>query len=438
MQKDNFLKDDWSLSGTDLHRFSWELEKLAAATTHRQVSPSDVAFVPIHRKEDGYFVCSVLKEVNVNTFYSKINDFVASDKSTHTYPTIPTTTCPFESVDEELATDSMNTNGMIMALFGKPIYISEAARGSLLARADLGGKRMNSHSLPVSLAIADGFYEKRGMVTLAIRKDSLGNNKIFSFLSDKYEPIPQSTILDVAKRIMSDAVMGETEVREWQMDHEFTRLYLEFPEKAEEFASMYGLTDVNIPGVVLMSSDTGASSFIVRGTYRSPKSSSYVMVDEVMRRHQGKTLDVNKLLEECDTTIFQNYRKLPEAMAEKIGKVVGAGDVSCSKSRTRNKEAVQSAIRGAMSELGLMKELSEGRGKKLSDALCAEVNGGQVYTEYDLAQTFLGLPGRLDGLCRANVERVSKLCGRAPFIDYQPRKHKTGDNEGIVLMPEGI
>ena len=41
-------------------------------------------------------------------------------------------------------------------------------------------------------------------------------------------------------KLLADKTLGEPVVKEWIIDHSYTRLYIEFPDAAEEFAAAYG------------------------------------------------------------------------------------------------------------------------------------------------------------------------------------------------------
>lgn len=432
----NYLRDDWFVSGSSLDEFHEAVKDLAEHTEHLTVAPKDLNMIPLLKKNEAGYTCAVINVNTLNTMYSQVSGYNPAAETTR-YAGFHIKLCPKKKVNEELADECMKKAGAFFAVNEKAHYLSESARGQLLSRVGLNGPRTASMALPMAIAIGDALIASRENLILAVRHDEQGNRKIFGFLSERYQSVPQNVLSEIIDRILADKTLGEAKVKSWMVDHQFTRLYIEFPDVAEEFADTYGLSERNIPGLIVMSSDTGDCSVTVRGTYRTPGSKSYTIVDEVSHRHVGE-LTADSIIKACDEEVISAFRKLPEALAEKIGNVVGEADVSTPAGRKKNGTQVRSAIRHAMVELGINKELrSKKRQKELEEALCAEVNDSVIYTEYDLAQIFLGLPGRLDGICQSRKDQIARCCGKAPFIHYTPKRVKKAeeDNAEIVLLP---
>ncbi len=433
---ERFLRDDWFITGNTLESFNEAVEELASVTDHVLVNPKNLALISVFKKAGDRYGCAVIEPKHITGMYYAQETFDV-DTGKPSAVGVPLLPCPISKVDETLMDESTEKAGFVVAVDKRPWYVSESARGQLLNRIGLAGQRASSHSLPMTICIADAMVSLTEKLTLAVRKDDQNRHKIFGVLSAKYQPVSQNTLNEIIAKLLADKTLGEPVVKEWIIDHSYTRLYIEFPDAAEEFAATYGLSDKNIPGLVVMSSDTGDCSVSVKGTYRRPGSRNYAIVDEVSHRHIGN-LDPDEIVKACDDEVIAEFRKLPEALAEKIGSVIGNGDVSTPEGRVKNGKAVRSSIRRAMEELGINKALADSkkRLKDLSAALCAEVNDSVVYTEYDLAQTFLGLPNRLEGLGRTRVERIARCCGKAPYISFGPKSRKD-DNAEIILLPEG-
>lgn len=110
--------------------------------------------------------------------------------------------------------------------------------------------------------------------------------KIFFFGSsqaDRHVMIPQEMIPAI---IMDLQENNRIEVKQWSVTNAITEIYSEFPDLAAEYKKKYSLPYEIIPGIRIVTSDTGASSFCVQGTIKIGNSEP-VVISEVKQRHKG-------------------------------------------------------------------------------------------------------------------------------------------------------
>lgn len=110
--------------------------------------------------------------------------------------------------------------------------------------------------------------------------------KIFFFGSSQAERhvmIPQEMIPAIIMELQEN---NRIEVKQWSVTNALTEIYCEFPDFAAEYKEKYSLPYEVIPGIRIMTSDTGASSFCVQGTIKIGNSEP-VVISEVKQRHKG-------------------------------------------------------------------------------------------------------------------------------------------------------
>lgn len=435
MEQKLTLSDTFQVSGKDMEEFESLVKDLSSATRFVKAKAGQLGFL---YKLDSSAVKDAYKAIQFTP------DLLGDYQEKLAYYRTTTQECPVptvgiiskKKVTEVLADEAFDSAGFLMTLDGKLLYVAEGAMATLCMRAGLAGDRTSGKSMYLTQAICEALGAKKEEMTMVIRslpnENGKPEQKVFAFLSNKYTNIPMDILPEAVRAILADGKLGKSEVTGWYMDHSFTLVSMEFPEAGEEFSELSGLADTVIPGLVLMSSDTGTSSLIIRGTYRPLGARKYVVVDEYSHKHAG-TVTQQEIMEACEKNIMGNFRRLPEELANKMGRIIGNGDISTETARKRNEKSVKKAVREGMKALGLQKDLGKQRYVSLLDQMNTEINPSAVYSEYDLAMLFLGLPDRVEGLSREMQTRIAKDCGRAPFISYQKVNI---EEEDIILLPE--
>lgn len=422
------LHDNWFATGSSLDEFKDLIEKLNQMTKFVKVEANNLCFYyKLDSPTRGAYRVLLVMPDELYVYEQRLAEYKMSPEPEAQEPPIPLNGIISErKVNVELANETFASTGFIVGCNDSysPFYMSKNSMVTLCARAGITIEQ-GRRSMYLTQALCEALGEKNAKMKMVIREvqgDGRIHQKAFAFLSDAYTPIPMDTLPKVLDRILEDKKMGETKVKEWYVDHTFTAIRIEFPDAGEEFSDISGIPDRVIPGLSIMTSDTGSSSFIVRGTYRVSGSGRHVTVDEYAHKHTGKVTP-EAVLDACDKDIFQKFRNLPEALADKMGKIIGS-----------DKKTIEKAYKKGMHELGLRKAMGVRRAKEMVEQLVAELDPSAVYSEYDIAMTFLGLADRIDGVSKTVLERIAKACGKAPFISYGAEK-AAEEEEEIVLLP---
>ena len=429
----SWLSDSWVASGKTLEGFKTEIERVTKQTSFMLVKPDEMEFCYRLEADAGdYHKVMVLSPARLLALEMQLAGYRSSKPET--FPSLPVGTTPKSYFAQDLAEESFKGVGFLIAWGKAPLYVSEGAKATLCMRAGVAGEQTGKNSLYLTQAIVEALGRGKE-VTVVVREDDEGNKKAFAFMSKKYEPIPQTVLPTAIEELMKENVLGQAKVKGWAIDHQFTAISLEYPEAAAEFSETYKLKDGVVPGLTLMNSDTGASSLIIRGTYRMPNRRYPVIVDEFSHKHAG-AITPEDVLRAANEEILAKLRLLPEALAEKMTAIIGDGLTATVKDRSRNVKAVQAAYKHVIAKTGIKKELGASRTKQLYELLCQEIDPACVYTQYDVCTTIMGLADRVDGLSREMQNRLGKACGKAAFVQIGTTKQ--ADMDDLVLLPEVV
>lgn len=411
MVKDT-LKDGWLLTGRSLEDF----KKAVAA------KDATTSFIRI-RSGDGTKVASV-REVtssDVELFYlptDKTELFDPFNKSiSHKTTKISKASFEARGIDEELFKEFAEEQKFGFLKDGRLIFTSPEVD---FVQLGISGPFFRTASSIRDIAVAEAIAKSPKSITLVCRTEEK-TTKAFALRSGKYAPIENQNIFKVLDCFKSEDV-GEPKVVKWEITNYITRIYVQFPKKAAEVASMYKTTDDFIPGLIIETSDTGDCSFRVIGCWYLRGSCFYI--NEVSRRHSGD-VDIEKILNEIKKKIFSKYTVLPKRMVELL--MVSLSDMSLKPAK--QKKIYENIIKDVSTHIGLVDAVGKKIQKQIVEQLVDEFNPAEPYTAYDVATTFINLHRRLEGqLVPSALRKLQKAVIQSAFFDYVPE-------EEIVLVP---
>lgn len=430
------LKDDYEVYGRTKEGLIAEITDMESKTSYITVDANSVILASHKEMVRG-------KEEDVDTFYTISKETMKmgiAEETGQFGPFYVISRVPHSSkINEELLRESIHETGTILVApvdgTATAMYMSPSGLSALAEKAGVGGIRVNDPSKYRDVYIMEGILQKANPIKLVVRtvnEDGRTDRKVFGVLTEKYKPVSLQLIPDTIDAFEADGTMGCSELRYWRNNQTYTEVLIEFPEAAEEMAETYGLTEALVPGIRISTSDTGDSAVRIQGTYRRSGSRTYVVQKEVKKNHMGK-VDKDTILADTKKEIYAEISELPERLAGLMANTIGTPDISTAEGVEANKQLVQKVIRKAARTLHIGKAIGQKRGKELTDQLSCEVNGSLIYTEYDIAMTFIGLGDRVANLPENARKQLEKACANAPYINYQ----KGGDSE-IALLPEEV
>lgn len=426
------LRDSYEVQGVTMETLEEEIRDMEGKTEYLVVEPKLITIASYKEKDQGTskdvffdFSKENLKEglKDDGRFIPLLKRFKVDPKDSR--------------VNEELMEESLASTGVVLIapIKGKmtTLYVSPGGMAALADKAGVGGANVNTPSNLRDLYIAEGLFKRVSPVKLVVRtittEDGRTDRKVFGVLSEKYQPISLELIPKTVKAFEIDGSMGTASLAFWRNSQEFTEAIVEYPDAADEMQTTYGLPETLIPGVRISTSDTGDASVRIQSTYRRKNGRTYVVANEVKKNHMGE-ISVEKILKEVKETIYAEISTIPGRMADLMGRTIGDGLVSTETEQKKNRISVERAIRNGIREMKIGKAIGRTRAKELSDQMIAEINPTEIYTECDIAMTFLGIGDRVENLPENARKALEKACAGAPFVDYQKR------NTEVALLPE--
>ena len=428
---ETILFDNFRQSGTELEEFATSTKYMADITKSRVIRGRDVTFLSLYQGSDEKY----LKE-GCATFYILSDEYVKN--FSFEFPKFYLAPISYDKISEELVEELKKTTGLACKIGDDYYAVSSFAMHTLTQRGNVGGDMfVQKNGFIRDLHLADVIFSCNDNCHFVIREEN-GFKKIFASLGAYFAPVPQTVLTSIIDEINTDGTMGKPVVRRWNIQHDFTEIYVEFPEAAEDFKRTYKLDKDIVPGCYICTSDIGFSSIIVRGTY-SFGGSSYVVTDEVAFKHT-KNVTSKNIVAKVDVDIFAKIRKLPETLIELIGIEVtdySKIDISTEAGGIVNTEAMRSIydyILRAVEKSNRTALFGEKRLNELLNCLVDEINSSIPYTMYDIAMIMLNLADRIVGF--NDTVRLQKALAKVPYMLLKCEPYSPSEDEGsITLLP---
>lgn len=307
----------------------------------------------------------------------------------------------------------------------KRFYLTSSNTLQTMDRFGLAGNFLSEPSLERDMLIAKQFEKDYGITVIARKVGE--TKKVFSILSDKYRHLDQDLIFKVIEDITNSGAVGTVKCHRWEVSNFYTKVWVEFPERAEEFSVLYGLKTEMIPGILITTSDTGDSSFSVCGTWRVSGHNSYILASEVKKKHIGN-FTPETILEDVSQQVFAEYDKLPKALCDLITVDITdpTWDLSTTAGLKANRAEVEASIKTAFKSLGIVKAIGKKAEKTLREAMIEEFDYSVPFTAYDIAMSIFTLPERavFVGKATRDLSNLQKCVYKAPFVDYKAQKEE--------------
>lgn len=389
------LLDTWKITGTDYKEFAAIVEDITQNTIIRQL------------KTDSLGLYSVIPE-RCTPKKIALHAYTAQRALEHLEPArsaLNLETCEKKMMPEEFLKEILQSSRLLLTVGKNTTYFtSHYLCRDLAARADLGGDAIYTPTEERDAYIMSRYAQKPMDVHMVIRKGFSENNiplyKVFALPSYTYQYIRQTFLLDIHKNLQE--LFGASECEFWAIDHNLTKIWLSFPEKADDISKVYKLPDTLIPGVLMETSDTGDCALRVVAAWKKKSSNSRPLIGIFEREHRGKFSE-SEALKKVDDELAAVYAKLPERLCELL---------------TIDLPEPDAAIEKAFSMLGTVKAIGKKRTKILLESLIGELPPDAKMTGYDLSMLFMDLPTRFIGDERSK-EFFEKAAGRLPFLDFE-------------------
>lgn len=393
------LRDGWSTNGTSIDEFREELKNLDRKTFFIEVNSSELTWFT---KQDSFPGADPDK-----IYFTTWKEDEGRSRYMAASPDVLMRDC------EDALKSELERGKNIIVLDGKAYFLSPTLIESVKARLNIKGEPFSIQSPKRDEFISERFVKTPFNGIMAFRTDGKVN-KAFAIHSDKYAQCSQEVLADIAETMEVD--LGDMEVKGWNISNFFSEIRIEFPKKAEDISTLYGLPNVFTPGLLLCTSDTGDSSVTAVGTWSIDGKYSHIAGGVFRRKHRGE-IDVDRFVEKVQKEIFVEYTKVPETLAKLLTIDIPTADV---------KEVVEEVIKEI--DFKSKQLLGKKRARTIEEDLVNEINPAISYTAYDIAVMMMTVPQRIigEGLNKTEFDNLSKAVLKGVFFDYEKALKKGG------------
>lgn len=348
-----------------------------------------------------------------------------------------------ETIKEELGKD-----GLAMAEKSMPrnkMIVSSTAFSTLGQRIGIIANVMDKPSLARDCLIAEYIGRaKNCKAQVVVKNDEDGNRKAFAFLSSRYGHMPLATLETIIDELKTKGGLSDFEFISYKVNHRIVEARYAFPEYGEELSKKYDLPDIMVPGIVVMSSDTGECSARVKAYWETP-TGSIVYGDEYSRMHKGG-VDVEEILNGVRENVFDKYKEFPRRLQELSYIHVTPSDFDLKKPREmdKNGKMICNVFTLAINELGVPKIIGQSRMNELKSQLGFIVDQSQHYSAYAVAMDIMSLPDELacwletSELGETGYKMLQKAVSKAPYLDYERIAAKARKQCEKMYMTPGV
>lgn len=433
MNVTNYLSNTWEKSGVDEREFFDLLNYIDLHTNQITMDLKECYLYSIRNVSDGVQAYSV-NPTNVLPKGALENRLLYDLPE---YDLLP------ESIKEELGKD-----GLAMAkksMFGNKLIVSSMAFSTLGQRIGIIANVLDKPSLARDCLIAEYISRSKSCQAQAvIKNDENRSKKVFAFLSSRYGHMPLATLETIINELKTKGGLSDFEFVSYNANHRIVEAKYAFPEYGEELSKKYDLPDVMIPGIVVMSSDTGECSARIKAYWKTP-TGSIVYGDEYSKMHKG-LVEVEAVLNGVRENVFDKYKEFPRRLQELsyIPVTPGDFDLKTPRGMDKNGQMICNVFTLAINELGVPRIIGQSRMNEMKSQLGFIVDRSQRYSAYAVAMDIMSLPDELacwletSELGETGYKMLQKAVSKAPYLDYERIANKARKQCGKMYMTPGI
>ena len=315
---------------------------------------------------------------------------------------LPGVALPLENAEnkERLAplVKELKQNCLMLMHGSDKFFTADSLIPTMTQRIGAGGTNAGRPSFKRDAYFAELLEVEEQDVKMLIRSID-GVKKVFAMHSARYGFVPQTMILDIVDQI--EHGLGKPVCKYWEVTNARTEVYLEFPEKAADFAKTYGLPEKIVPGLKLITSDVGESSVCAIGTWR--RENVPLGYEVYTRKHVGK-IEPDKVLEQISQRIFAKYDRIPKRLCE-LMKIEVDSPIDC--------------VDSIFEQIKVKDEIGVRRMPQLQSIMRDQFNYIVRYTAFDVAMALMALPDMVQGLPKGVQKKFTDCIAQAVFADYE-------------------
>lgn len=296
-----FMRDSFLLKGTSFSEFEDLIQEIDKKTSVRIFHSSNISLFSVQKRDD-FFLATTLPFAREN-----------EEEAEYLWRTLYGGAKEMKFLKQPpdfLLRELKNVGAVIKN--PESMFLSKYAIPRLAYKVGIQGDFAYENNLLRNLAIQYRLSQKERAIQMVIREDE-GIKKVFGVLTDKYQYVPFSILLDIIREIKRE--IPNISCRTWNINAEGAEIQIEFPLKSEEFSKLYGKARVMIPGIILSTSDIGWRSFSIQETWR--KGNFLIKGKKFSMCHRKyNNFSPKEVAKELKKEIFDKFFVFPKAIAE--------------------------------------------------------------------------------------------------------------------------
>jgi len=416
------LDDVWIERGENLEDFCNLMEKMSKSTIYKKTSTAELSLLVYGYETQREYKMLILDSVCIND--------LESSYATDVMMSIPVNK---NAVDKVLLKETLDGAGFMILEDEDCYYVSQKAMSSILARANLNGSGMFRKSLPRNLILEEclyksgigdiggGVYTQKDaanpedynctIVARQVTENGRTNKKIFFLPTEKYIPLPLTVLSEVAEAICADHDMfGRAKVKQWSATNFVSEIALTFPQYGEAVKEKYNLKGDLEPGILIRSSDTGHSCFVIKVIAYINGSSSYITIKEEKRKHSGH-VEAEDVLEKIRKIFPGAVKRFVKDLSDLDLQKVVTASVPASRIEKEYEKVCDRIFRTS----GITRVIGKKREIETKRNILEEMKAIKEPTAYDLVIQIINTHDYFDSLPETCVDDISAAEANAVY-----------------------
>lgn len=221
--------------------------------------------------------------------------------------------------DKDLLWDTQfGGTGLVVSSGVSAYLIASTAMNSIKNRIEIYGSGFDKLSTKLKTLVLNDRFEKMGKEVRFIVTDGKVRAILSAGTAQSYAVIPMAEVFEALVYHLKDRFEPPI-MQQAVLTYEGLTADFVLPEKREELSSLYGLDDIWLPGIRLITSDTGeaANTIFPYWTKKGLRRGFQIAGETISQEHRGEA-QISGLLKELPK-VFSRYQNVAQWMVEAMG-----------------------------------------------------------------------------------------------------------------------
>lgn len=424
MLNEDFLLDSLDLNGNNLMEFKELIKEIEAKTLCMRVNSDKLSVLSIIGSNGGAIQCNLMSPYKIwivkDKHYFLQNSMVSKGNIMG------------KGNFQKLIKEAEDETKLLLVYDSTPIFTSAEFPLSVFQQNEDIICYSDKPSLGRDISMVEQF-EVGKEVTILLRTINT-ISKVFAMRSGRYLYIKQTILIDILEEIKKCAAnvtavnikndkWQESEpyvCNAWHIDNKSSWVELDFPGMSYEINKVYGFDEEIVPGVKIITSDTGYSSLRIQSTWRIRNTKC--IENEFSRKHTGtkKNREMSdefkaSVFEEVNQEILRRYDELPKILFELKSVVLTEGEKTAA-------SYISKMIKFAFKSVKMTAAISKQRSVRLETIIINKFDYSKKITAYDLVIEIIDSVHELTDVPVTAIENMKKAITKLVYVPFPRRK----------------